>query len=85
MDRPLASAGRRIPHDGFDDLVARTHRSRPFLDEQQVRRLVRAYGTRVERVLGPARLREELGPCWARSHGGRGALFDAAGMGADRG
>jgi glycerol-3-phosphate dehydrogenase len=54
--------GGEFPHDGFDDLVARTHRSRPFLDEQQVRRLVRAYGTRVERVLGPARLREELGP-----------------------
>ena len=26
-------------------------------------RLVRAYGTRVERVLGPARSLEELGPC----------------------
>jgi glycerol-3-phosphate dehydrogenase len=26
-------------------------------------RLVRAYGTRVDRVLGPARSFEELGPC----------------------
>jgi glycerol-3-phosphate dehydrogenase len=55
--------GGEFPHDGLEALVAQTRRSRPFLDEQQTRRLVRAYGTRVERVLGPARSLEELGPC----------------------
>jgi glycerol-3-phosphate dehydrogenase len=55
--------GGEFAHDGFEALVAQTRRSRPFLDEQQVRRLVHAYGTRLERVLGPARRLEELGPC----------------------
>jgi len=54
--------GGEFPHDGFDTLVAATRRSRPFLDEEHVRRLVHAYGTRLERVLGPARSRQELGP-----------------------
>jgi glycerol-3-phosphate dehydrogenase len=55
--------GGEFAHDGFEALVAQTRSSRPFLDEQQVRRLVRAYGTRVERVLGAARSLQELGPC----------------------
>jgi glycerol-3-phosphate dehydrogenase len=55
--------GGEFPHDGFERLVANTLASRPFLEEQRVRRLVRAYGTRVERVLGPARSVQELGPC----------------------
>ena len=42
--------------------MAKTHKSRPFLSEQHARRLVRAYGTRLERVLGPARCLEDLGP-----------------------
>ena len=41
----------------------RPARSRPFLSEAHARRLVRAYGTRVERVLGPARRLDDLGPC----------------------
>ena len=40
-----------------------TRRSRPFLSEAHARRLVRAYGIRVERVLGPARCLDDLGPC----------------------
>jgi glycerol-3-phosphate dehydrogenase len=55
--------GGEFPHDGFEALVAQTRTSRPFLGEQQVRRLVRAYGTRVERVLGAARTPQELGLC----------------------
>src|SRR5271166_3124612 len=55
--------GGEFPHDGFESLVAQTHRSRPFLGEQHVRRLVRAYGTKVESMLGPARSLEDLGPC----------------------
>ncbi len=55
--------GGEFPHDGFETLVARTRRSRPFLSETLARRLLRAYGTRVERVLGPARRMQDLGPC----------------------
>jgi glycerol-3-phosphate dehydrogenase len=45
------------------ELAAMTRRSRPFLSESHAMRLVRAYGTRLERILGPARSFEELGPC----------------------
>jgi glycerol-3-phosphate dehydrogenase len=48
--------------DELDALVAMTRKSRLFLDEQHVRRLVRAYGTRVDRVLGAAKTRADLGP-----------------------
>jgi glycerol-3-phosphate dehydrogenase len=47
----------------MDALVAYTRKSRPFLSEEHALRLVRAYGTRVERVLGSARSLEDLGPC----------------------
>ncbi len=40
-----------------------TRRSRPFLSEEHARRLVRTYGTRLERVLGAARALQDLGPC----------------------
>jgi glycerol-3-phosphate dehydrogenase len=64
---PAWTARSHLPGGDFapgelDALVAMTRKSRPFLDEQHVRRLVRAYGTRVDRVLGPAQSREELGP-----------------------
>jgi glycerol-3-phosphate dehydrogenase len=55
--------GGEFPYDGVDGLVAKTRNSRPFLSEEHALRLVRAYGTRVERVLGPARRLEDLGPC----------------------
>jgi glycerol-3-phosphate dehydrogenase len=54
--------GGEFPWDGVEALVAKTRRARPFLDEAHARRLVRAYGTRVERVLGPARSMQDLGP-----------------------
>jgi glycerol-3-phosphate dehydrogenase len=54
--------GGEFPYDGIEALVAKTRKSRPFLAEQHARRLVRAYGTRVERVLGPARSLQDLGP-----------------------
>jgi glycerol-3-phosphate dehydrogenase len=50
-------------YDGIEALVANTRKSRPFLSEAHARRLLRAYGTRVERVLGPAASLNELGPC----------------------
>jgi glycerol-3-phosphate dehydrogenase len=55
--------GGEFPYDGVEALVAKTRKSRPFLSEEHAWRLVRAYGTRVERVLGPARRLEDLGPC----------------------
>jgi glycerol-3-phosphate dehydrogenase len=55
--------GGEFPHDGLEALVAKTCKSWPFLGEAHARRLVRAYGTRVERVLGSARRLEDLGPC----------------------
>jgi glycerol-3-phosphate dehydrogenase len=54
--------GGEFPWDGIDRLVAETRSARPFLSEAHARRLVRAYGTRLDRVLGPARSLEDLGP-----------------------
>jgi glycerol-3-phosphate dehydrogenase len=54
--------GGEFPHDGFETLLARTRRSRPFLSEPLTRRLLRAYGTRIDRVLGPARRMQDLEP-----------------------
>jgi glycerol-3-phosphate dehydrogenase len=54
--------GGDFPCGEFDAIVANTRRSRPFLSDQYVLRLVRTYGTRVERVLGPARSLDDLGP-----------------------
>jgi glycerol-3-phosphate dehydrogenase len=55
--------GGEFPYDGVEALVAKTRKSRPFLTEEHARRLVLAYGTRVERVLGAARSPQDLGPC----------------------
>jgi glycerol-3-phosphate dehydrogenase len=54
--------GGEFPHDGLEALVKQTCSARPFLGEAQVRRLVCAYGTRAERLLGVARSLEDLGP-----------------------
>jgi glycerol-3-phosphate dehydrogenase len=48
-------------YDGVETLVERTRRTWPFLGEDHARRLVRAYGTRVDRVLGPAKSEADLG------------------------
>jgi glycerol-3-phosphate dehydrogenase len=55
--------GGDFPHDGFEALLANTRRAWPFLGAEHARRLVRAYGTRVERVLGRAQSLQDLGPC----------------------
>ena len=55
--------GGEFPYDGIEALVAKMRKSRPFLTEEHARRLAHAYGTRVERMLGPARRLEDLGPC----------------------
>jgi glycerol-3-phosphate dehydrogenase len=48
--------------DAVETHVARTLRTWPFLTEGEARRLVRAYGTRIDRVLGEAKDRDALGP-----------------------
>lgn len=53
--------GGDFPYDGVDALVERTLRRWPFLSESHARRLVRAYGTRVENVLKDARGIDDLG------------------------
>jgi glycerol-3-phosphate dehydrogenase len=54
--------GGNIAHDRVDDLVAQARRRWPFLTEGHARRLVRAYGTRIEQVLGNAPDLAALGP-----------------------
>jgi glycerol-3-phosphate dehydrogenase len=49
-------------YDGVETLVAKARRAWPFLAEREARRLTRAHGTRLERVLGSAKSRDELGP-----------------------
>jgi len=58
-DSPLP--GGEFPYDGVEALTARARGLWPFLTEANARRLVRAYGTRVDRILGDARKRENLG------------------------
>ena len=60
------TAGSALPggdfvYDGVDTLVERTLRTWPFLAADHARRLVSAYGTRVENVLKTAAKPEDLG------------------------
>jgi glycerol-3-phosphate dehydrogenase len=48
--------------DAINIRVSQTLRAWPFLTEPEAWRLVRAYGTRVDRVLGQAKTREEIAP-----------------------
>jgi len=66
-NRPAWTAGSTLPGgdfpaDGFYALVGETIGRWPFLSEPHARRLVRAYGTRVERILGDAQSMDDLGP-----------------------
>jgi len=54
--------GGDFPWDGFDALLARTRGLWPFLSETHARRLVAAYGTRIDRIFGQGRNPEDLGP-----------------------
>ena len=47
--------------DALDGQVAKAQQTWPFLEEDHARRLVQAYGTRIDRVLGAAKSAEELG------------------------
>jgi glycerol-3-phosphate dehydrogenase len=58
-DAPLP--GGDFPWDGVDALTRRARGLWPFLTEPNARRLVRAYGTRLDRILGDAKRRDDLG------------------------
>jgi glycerol-3-phosphate dehydrogenase len=68
--RPPWTAGSRLPGgefppDGFDAQVAEAMGRWPFLSATHARRLLRAYGLRVERFLDGAQSMDELGPRFA--------------------
>lgn len=48
--------------DMIDERVAQARQTWPFLAEADALRMVHAYGTRVDRVLGDAKQRDDLGP-----------------------
>jgi glycerol-3-phosphate dehydrogenase len=66
--RPWTAAqplpGGDFVYDGVDTLVERTQRNWRFLTAEHARRLVRAYGTRVDQVLGEASAPADLGACF---------------------
>jgi glycerol-3-phosphate dehydrogenase len=53
--------GGDFAYDALEAQVAQARQQWPFLQEQHARRLVRAYGTRIDRVLGVARSLDDLG------------------------
>jgi glycerol-3-phosphate dehydrogenase len=64
--RPAWTAQAPLPGGHFDPkdlprMITETGRRWPFLSENHVRRLVLAYGTRIERVIGAARTPDDLG------------------------
>jgi glycerol-3-phosphate dehydrogenase len=65
--RPPWTAGSTLPGgdfapDEFDQQVTRARNRWEFLDDKETRRLVHAYGTRIELILGAAKSADELGP-----------------------
>ena len=56
-----ALPGGDFPWDGFDALVGRARGRWPFLTEAHARRLVAAYGTRLDRILRGAGSLDDLG------------------------
>jgi glycerol-3-phosphate dehydrogenase len=56
--------GGDFAYDAAEAKVAQARRAWPFLSEDYARRLVRAYGTRIDRVLGNAKSLADLGRCF---------------------
>jgi glycerol-3-phosphate dehydrogenase len=68
--RPPWTAGSSLPGgdfpvDRFYDVLAEAIGRWPFLSEPHARRLVRAYGTRLDRILKDAQSMDDLGPRFA--------------------
>jgi glycerol-3-phosphate dehydrogenase len=53
--------GGDFPHDQLEKRVAQARQTWPFLAEDHARRLVGAYGTRIDRILGAAKSLDDLG------------------------
>ena len=60
--RAATLPGGDFPAQGFDALVAKVRREYPFLDARRATRLVRLYGTRALKFLGPAKQISDMGP-----------------------
>jgi len=60
---PSHLPGGEFRHDELEAVVANTCKAWPFLAAEHAQRLVRAYGTAVDQVLGPARSLDDLGVC----------------------
>jgi glycerol-3-phosphate dehydrogenase len=54
--------GGDFPWDTFEERVVDARQTWPFLEKKDAQRMVHAYGTRLDRVLGGAGRREDLGP-----------------------
>jgi glycerol-3-phosphate dehydrogenase len=54
--------GGDFPWNAVETQVAQTRQAWPFLEEAEAWRLVRSYGTRVARILGEAKRREDIAP-----------------------
>ncbi len=50
--------------NGFAELVKQSRNQWPFLTEPHAKRLVRAYGTRISKIIGNATTLEEMGECF---------------------
>jgi glycerol-3-phosphate dehydrogenase len=53
--------GGDLPHDGVETAIAALQQKYTFLKPQNIRRLFKAYGTEVEKILGDARFAADLG------------------------
>ncbi len=67
-DQPLPGGDFAWPH--LDDQVDAARQRWRFLDDNEARRLVGAYGTRIADILGEAQTREDLGPAFGESLSG---------------
>ena len=54
--------GGDFAYNGVEAMIAAACANWPFLGEPTARRLVRAYGTRIDRILGTAKTPQQLGP-----------------------
>jgi glycerol-3-phosphate dehydrogenase len=62
--------GGDFPWPRFDDQVGEARARWRFLDDNEARRMVGAYGTRIAQVLGEAQTRNDLGPAFGESLSG---------------
>jgi glycerol-3-phosphate dehydrogenase len=56
--------GGDFPVDGVAELITRLRKNHPFLDASFAQRLIRAYGTEADEMLGDAASMDDLGQCF---------------------